>query len=550
MDTWAPLADLTLLLGAAALLGILASRLGQSAIIGYLAAGMLLGPNALHLVQSRELVSVLAELGVALLLFTIGLELNAAELRTVGRTGLSAGALQVGLTGAAGTAVALALGLPGRGAVAVGAIVALSSTAVVLGALRQRAEVDSVHGRLAIGILLFQDVAIVPLVVLVTALGQGGGALDAARAIGIAAVAGLLLCLVLWLGSRGLPRLFTAALGDPDLPILVTVTLCIGTVWAAHAVGLSPSLGAFIAGVLLAGTPLATRVRADVSALRALCVTVFFASVGMLAELGWAAQNWGSVALATLGIVVGKPVVAWIVGVALGHAHRPSLAGGACVGQVGELSFVLAGTAHSLGLLGSDSFRLVVSATVASLFVTPYLVAGAPRLADGVVGLLARLRLVRAPLHAPFRAREPLSGHVIVVGLGPAGRGVVAALRGTGVRVVFVDMNPAALQRARHEGIDGQVGDATSDEVLVHLGVESARALIVTVPDFRASLQVIQAARARAPSVPIVVRGRYHVQLLPLVAAGADIVVDEEAEMGERLGREVRALVAGESPGG
>ncbi len=289
MDLWAPLLNILILLAAAIVLGALCEHFRQSPLLGYLLAGALLGPNALDLLPSHEAVTAIAELGVALLLFTIGLEFSWRRLRDIGPVALGGGTLQVVLTAAITAGICMVIGLGPRTSVAFGAVIALSSTAAVLQLLATRAEIDSVHGRYAVGILLLQDIAVVPLVLLITVLSSGGSIAevgwDIIWAVGLAAVlVGALHVLI----SHLLPLLLGARIADrySDLPILLAVVTPVGAAWLSHTLGFSPVLGAFVAGMLLAESPFATQIRANIIPFRTVFLTLFFSSIGLPAIRG------------------------------------------------------------------------------------------------------------------------------------------------------------------------------------------------------------------------------------------------------------------------
>jgi CPA2 family monovalent cation:H+ antiporter-2 len=492
--------------------------------------------------SNREVVSAMAELGVALLLFTIGLEFSWSRLRNLGAIGVGGGTLQIVITAAVLATVWRLRGAPGREALAVGFTLALSSTAFVLRMLTERAETESVYGRGSIAILLLQDLAIVPLVLLVTMLGQRGSAGDVIAGTAYAvALAALLFTVLYLLSNYVLPLILGAAAlsGNRELSILLAVSICLGSAYAAHALGLSPALGAFIAGVLLGESPFATQVRADVDALRALFVTLFFCSIGMLADLSWAKDHWAAVAAVTASIVIGKALVVWPIAWIFLKSHRHALATGVCLAQVGEFSFVLLQIALAGGVLTAFTFRLLVSATLATLLLTPFLVGAAPLLSDRIERYLARLKFVRAAAARPAESALHLRDHVIVVGYGPAGRQVLAALREAGTSTVLVELNPRTVAEARRGGIQAHVGDASQAPVLEHVRAADARALVMTVPDYRTAANVISMARALAPQMKVIARARYHAYANELAKAGADVIVDEELHIGALLGAEV-----------
>jgi CPA2 family monovalent cation:H+ antiporter-2 len=537
MDFWPLLLDAVVLLAAALVLGALMETLGQSAVVGYLLAGTLVGPGALGLVRSESAVALIAELGVALLLFSIGLEFSLKRLGSMGFQALGLGVAQVVATLVLTAGLARAFGLTPATAVALGAMAALSSTSVVLQLLAERAELDSVHGRGAVGVLLVQDIAVVPLMLLVTAFTPGATEAPTSAlgvlpriGLGVGAIAGFVAFQRLAL--PGLIRV-TSLSRHRELPILFAVVVALGAAWLSHALGVAPSLGAFVAGVVLGDSPVALQVRADVGALKTLFATLFFGSVGLLGEPAWMLEHAGAVILAVVAVVAGKTLVILPLACLFGRSFRHAVAIGLCLAQVGEFSFVLAGIARGAGgpdaLLSPDLFALLVSATIGSLMLTPFLVKVAPDAGRFVDGWLRRV------VPPPAERSEPHSSHVVVIGFGPAGRAVAQMAGSAGRAVIVIDLSPQLVSDARERGYHAWLGDASAAEVLEHAHLESARAVVVTLPDHRAAIHVIQGVRARAPSVHLIVRARYHLYAEELRAAGATVVIDEEDEVGRRL---------------
>jgi K+:H+ antiporter len=549
MSLWTLLFDVAVILVAAVLLGMVFERLRQSAMLGYLVAGALLGPGALNLVGNKTVVAEAADLGVVLLLFGIGLEFSWQRLRSLGLVASVGGLLQVGLTGSITAIVVLVLGGSVRVAVAVASMVALSSTAAVLRILTDRAELDSVHGRAALGILLLQDLMVVPLVLLVTLLGRSGSAVSALWNLGRAVALGAaLVVLFRVIANHVLPGVLreTSNVARRELGILVAIATFLSAAWAAHGVGLSPALGAFVAGMLLAESPYAAQVKADVAGLRTLFVTLFFVSVGMLAEPAWVAAHASVVVTAVAAVIVGKAATAWLAIRLVGIANRAAVAAGVSLAQVGEFSFVLAQVGLAAGLLSRDAHALIISTTLLTLFVTPYLVAGAPDLAELMIGA-ARVRGRDKDVNNA-RVGGRWGPHVVVVGFGPAGVAVADALAARGVSVVVVELNPRTAAAARERGLEVVIGDGAQVENLEAAHVGAARVVVITIPDQRAAVDVIRQVRALAPTVACLVRARHRIAEAWLRAAGAEVVVDEEQEVGERLGITAAALVRGETP--
>jgi CPA2 family monovalent cation:H+ antiporter-2 len=330
-----------------------------------------------------------------------------------------------------------------------------------------------------------------------------------------------------------LPLVFDAAslARNRELPILLAITVCLTASWAANRLQLSPALGAFVAGVLLAESPYAVGIRADVSVFRTVFVTMFFASIGMLADLEWARANWQLLTMAVPAVLVGKAAVIWLVGRLFRLPRRHAIASGLCLSQIGEFSFLLASEAG--GVLPEDGFRLVVSTAVVTLLFTPYLVSVGPR-----IGLWAVQHLPGGDDAAGTdddAAGRSLKDHVIIIGFGPAGQAVLDAVRSAQIQPVVLDLNPRTIAAAQADGIYARIGDASQSTVMNELHPESARAVVVTIPDHRTAVQIVHQVRLRAPQTPVFARARYHVYASELEREGATIV-NEESYTGYRLG--------------
>ena len=546
MTFWQLLMEILLLLGTALVLGALAQRLKQSAIIGYLLAGMLMGP----LLFNTQAVKDVAELGVALLLFSIGLEFSFKRLKHLGSIALGGGSLQVVVTMAVFAAIVV-LFKPFSQALALGAIAALSSTAVVLRILVDRTEVDAVHGRTALGILLLQDIAVVPLVLMVTIMAHGGGPWEVIVSIAqTLAAAGSLVAVFYLLFYWLVPRVLISGglYANRELVILLAILAAIGSTWGAHALGLSPALGAFLAGMMLGESPFAAQIRSDVGPLRTLFVTLFFTSIGMLMDPAWLLTYGLFALMVVIGVVCFKTAIIYFISRMFKIERRYALAAGLTLSQIGEFSFVLATTAREGGLIQDQLLALVVTVNILSLFTAPYLVSYAQSLADAILRLLPKRSAGR--FHKPTEKEDGKHPAVIVIGFGPAGRQVSEALRDNGLAPGIIELNPGAIQRARDEGMHIHIGDATNTDVLAHADIPDTQAVIVTVPDPRAARDITAAVRSLAPQTNILVRGRFQRSCQELINAGANTVVDEEDTVGRHLANEVlNSLELGQDAG-
>jgi len=532
MDLWTLLGNIVVLLAASLLLGGLLSRFGQSPLVGYLVAGMLLGgPGSLHVVGSESEIEAVAELGVALLLFSLGLEFSIERLKKLGMLSLVGGALQVVMTIVAGAGVAYLCGLQAAEAVAVGALISLSSTAVVLRTLMDRNELEMPHGRNSLAVLLTQDIAVVPLAILMTLLAGGGSAAEVAWDTGklmlmaAALVLGLFLLnkvAVLVLGALTLQR-------NRELTIIFAIVTGLGSAWAAHSVGLSPALGAFVAGMLLGSSVFATQVRADVSSLRIVLLTLFFGAAGMVADPVWIFQNWHIVAMVTLAVTAGKLFIIWAIFQLLGQTARVSSATGLCLAQIGEFAFVLGSIGVAGGVVAPETYALIVSVTIVSFFLSAALVPAAPHFGNRVAMLFGAKPVV-------YEENTATNGpDVVIIGFGPAGEIAAQPFIDRDYQLTVIDLNRKGVHRAEQLGFHGVVGDATQSDVLEHAHIAQAKAVVITVPHHASAMTILGQVRHLAPHAHVVVRSRYQLHTSDFVAAGAHAVVGDEEQVAASL---------------
>lgn len=535
MNIWNLLFEIVVLLGGSLLVGGVFSRLGQSPLVGYLLAGMMLGgPGSFHIVESEENIETIAELGVSMLLFSLGLEFSLARLRELGTRTLLGGVIQVVLTMLLGTGGALLVGFGAAEAVAVGAMISLSSTAVVLRVLMERAELDTGHGRNCLGVLLVQDMAVVPLAILLTLLAGGGTAEEVAwnvgRILGLAAL--LVLTLYLLLNKAAVYALGTLTLErNRELTVLLSVVTGLGAAYAAHRVGVSPALGAFVAGMFLGSSPFATQIRADISSLRVVLLTLFFGAAGMVADPSWILNNLLLVLAMAALLTVGKSVVVWGIFRALGNPSAVAAATGICLGQIGEFAFVLASVGYGSGVISEHTQVLLVSVAIVSLLGSPFLVPIAPWLG-------ARLAARQGSKGFPVTtgAPPPQAPDVVIIGFGPAGQIAAQAFNDRPERVLIIDLNRMGVQKAQELGFQGHIGDMTQLDVIEHADVAAAQVVVITIPHHRSALTMLEHVRRLAPKAHCVVRSRYQRHTNKFVMAGAHKVFGDEEQLGNSLG--------------
>jgi CPA2 family monovalent cation:H+ antiporter-2 len=535
MDIWLVVMELVMLLGGAFLMGAMAQRMGQSPIMGYLLAGTIVGP----LLFNRTAVNQVSELGVALLLFSIGLEFSFKQLMKMGRMAFGGGTLQVVSTILTVTLITVSMTNLPR-ALTLGAIVAMSSTTMVLRLLVDRVEIDSIKGRTCLAILLLQDMAIVPLVLMVSFFTPAAAEMSIGLHIiqvslsvfGLAAVFYLLL-------YHLAPALLseTKVFANRELTVLLSIVVGFGAAWAAHKLHISPALGAFVAGMLLGESPFATQIQSDIGSMRIIMVTLFFASVGMQAKPMWFVTHLHWIALVAVSVLILKTGIIYSVGRLFSLENRQALATGITLSQIGEFSFVLAATARRGGVLTPDIVDLIVSVIIVLMFITPYLIANADAMADRLLALIFRRKTLSAG-PSPSGNSEPVN-RVLVVGLGPAGRQVVQTLIGQRLQPVIIDINPKSREYARQQDLDIHLGDAGHEEILMHAGLAEACMAVVTIPDPRSAVRIVEMIRQLRPHVLIAARCRYNRHVFDLQQAGADIVVDEEITVGNSLSQQI-----------
>ena len=514
---------LTLAVAAAVAVACRAVRLPP--VVGLLLTGVLVGPSGLGWVAASEEAAVFAEIGVVALLFTLGLEFSRRRIERLRRAFFAAGPLQFTSVAAAAAGLAAMAGLGWRQAVFVGFLVALSSTAVVLRLYVERRELDAPHGRTALGVLLFQDVMLAPLLALTPILAGsavgGAGALALRFALSVAIVAAAFVAARFVLPPL-LGRVFGARL--PDIFILAAVATCLAAAGLTAALGFSPALGAFLAGVLLADSDFSHEVAAGMAPFRDLFTNFFFISVGLLVDLSViGGRVWLVLALSAV-VVALKAVLTAAAGLAAGVGLRAAATAGLGLAQIGEFSFVLAGVGAAAGLLGADHYQLVLAVTVVTLLATPGLVSVAPVLAGRL------MRLSRRGERAAEEASAGKSGHVFVAGYGLNGRNLGRVLAEAKIPWLALDLDRRRVREAQRRGEPVLIGDASRRETLLHCGIERARVAVFAFVDPWALQRAVAVTRRLAPGLFIVARTRLLDEVDRLAELGADEVVAEELE--------------------
>jgi len=545
--------NLGLAVAVALLGGAIAVRLRQPAIVGYLLAGILIGPATPGFVGDIERISALADVGVVLLLFALGVEFSVSGLRDVRRLALPGGVAQIVLTVAAVAAVMIGLGTELRPALVVGACLSISSTLVILKTLLDRGELDSLHGQAAIGWSIVQDIATIVFIVVLPPLAGGDPLGPLVFAIAKAAV---FLVLAYVVGTRLLPWVFgtVARLGSNELFLLAVVGTALLTAFVSSAVfGLSLALGAFVAGLIVSESELSHQAAAEVTPFRDLFAVLFFVSVGMLVNPAALAADIGLVALLVVLAVLGKGALTAILGWRLGLPARSAVLLGATVAQVGEFSFILAQNGLRLSLLDGRTYNIILGTAVVSILVGSL----ATKAADALVPWLERRSDLRSeavavaarsparpgavPLSRTDQARdpahEPHRNAVVVLGGGRVGRVVVKAVRRRGFRCIVVDRDARRLEDLAALGATTLFGDAANPDILKRLRLERAQVLVVTMGDALTARLAIERALRMNPRLSIAARSRGLHEIEALRRLGVARLSDPEAEAAFELAR-------------
>jgi monovalent cation:H+ antiporter-2, CPA2 family len=526
------LKDIVILLGVSLVVLYVSHWLRLPVVVGFLLTGILVGPHGLGMVSDVARVQQLAEVGVILVLFTIGLEFSVADLLRLRRAALLGGTLQVfGVMGVA-FAILVAWGVDPRSALFLGMIASLSSTAVVLRLLQQRAEVDAPHGRTSVAILVYQDLMIVPMMLAMPLLAGEGGGIGPALA-GFAAKAAGILLMVFVLARFVVPRLLAKVVEtrSRDMFLLAVVTTCLVVAWMGSEAGLSLALGAFLAGLIVSESEYSHQALSDVLPFRDLFSSFFFISIGMLLDVRLAAGEPLVLASLTLGVLALKSIVAGGAILALGFSLRTAVLAGLALSQVGEFSFILASSGVVRGLMSQGHYQWFLVVAVVSIGVTPFLVAAAPRVADALDRLPLSARIKAGALRdVEPDADDALEDHVVVVGFGINGSNVARAARVAGIPLLAIEMNPAVVQAQRARGVHIHYGDASQAAVLEHAGIVRARVCVVAISDAAATRRVVALVHALNPACQVIARTRYLREMEPLQAAGAHLVIPEELE--------------------
>lgn len=507
-------------------------------IVGFLIAGVIIGPNALALVQDQELVNMLAEIGIILLLFTIGIEFSLDKLARIKKAILVGGGVQVLVTTGLVAIIIWAFGIGWKSGIYTGCLVALSSTAIILGLLTERGETDTPTGQLTLAVLIFQDLAIVLMVLLVPIL--AGESQSLSGIVLILGKAALLILFVIVLAQRIVPWILDkiAQTRRQELFLLTVVAICFGTAAITNLVGISLALGAFMAGLVVSESHYSEQAISEILPLRTIFNAVFFVSVGMLLDLGYVVEYPLIITGIALSVILLKFLISTGSLLVLKYPIRIAAAAGFGLAQIGEFSFVLERAGRAAGLspagIGEMGSQIFIAVSVLLMLITPWLMESGASVGRFFSGIRFFHDEDMVP-DATSTEADQLEDHVIIVGYGPAGRHLVQVLRDTGIPFIVIEMNPDSVKEMQQQEIPVIFGDACQQYILSQAGVERAKLCVIATNDPLASPRIIRQARYLNPILQIIVRSRYLSELEYFEEMGADIVVPEEMETTVRL---------------
>ncbi|MFP3870217.1 MAG: cation:proton antiporter [Syntrophobacteria bacterium] len=529
------LKDLIIIFALAVAVLSLCHRLRVPAIVGFMFTGLLAGPHGLGLIRAGEVVEVLAEIGVILLLFTVGIEFSLKTLTEIKRSVVLGGSLQVFLTLGATWIIWVKLGQPPADSLFFGFLISLSSTAIVLKLLQERAEIESPHGRTALAVLIFQDVAVVPMMLLVPLLADAAGLASGSALFLLAKAVGIVILVVA--GARWVvPSLLyhIVRTRSRELFVLSVLVICFAVAWLTHLLGLSLALGAFMAGLIISESEYSQQTLANILPFRDVFTSLFFVSIGMLLDVSFIVRKPEFVLLAALTVVILKSLIACFSVLLLGLPLRTAVITGLALSQVGEFSFILSLTGITHGLLDETAGQLFLAVSVLTMGATPFIMNLAPRLADATLRLPVP-RKVKAGLFAGsakdiVQQKPMVKNHVIIAGFGLNGRNVAQAARSADIDYVIIEMNPETVRKESSAGEPIFYGDASQEAVLEYACVQDARVMVTAVSDPVATRRITATARRLNPKLHIITRTRFFQEMAPLYELGANEVIPEDFE--------------------
>lgn len=529
------LTDLIIILGLSVIVILAFLRLRVPAVVGFILTGVLAGPQALGIIEGRGEVEALSELGVVLLLFSIGIEFSVKDLLESRRSVLLGGSIQVVLTAAAVCAICPLVGLDQPECFFLGLLAAMSSTAIVLKMLDERAEVATPHGKNTLSILIFQDLLIVVFMPLIPLISTGRPGIHSSIPLLTGKALGLMVFLYAsyrWIVPWLLYQI--ARTRSRDLFLISIILICLGVAWLTSLLGLSLALGAFLAGLIISESEYSQEALGRILPFRDIFMSLFFISIGMLLDLVFIIHNLWLIAGLTLFVIFLKVFTGSLATLLLGYPFRTTVLVGLALAQIGEFSFILSRSGLEFGIINAGSYQIILAISLLTMAATPFIINSSPALADMAVRLPLPHKVLSGlkPLGiTPQEGTEVrMKDHLIVIGYGVNGRNVSRAASMAGIPYLVIEMNPDTVRSERRKGKPLYYGDATQEAILSHVGISGAHVAVITIPDPPSARRVTELVRRLNPTVHIITRTRFVKEVEPLYALGADQVIPEEYE--------------------
>ncbi len=528
------LQDILILLAFSVLIVFILQKLKLPSIIGFLLTGIIIGPFGLSLIKAVEQVELLSEIGVILLLFVIGMELSIKQLASIKKTVFIAGFLQVGITVGVAALIYNLLGNSWNESVFVGFLFSLSSTAIVLKTLQDRQELSATHARNALAILIFQDIIVVPMM-LITPMMAGESANIGMSILMLLLKSGVIVVITYISARYIIPKLMyaVAKTNSKELFLLVTITLCFAIAFLTSAIGLSLALGAFIAGLIVSESEYSHQATSIILPFRELFTSFFFVSVGMLLDLSFFLNNILIILLLVLLVFIIKSSIAAIAVGFLKYSTRTAILTGLSLFQIGEFAFILSKVGIKYNLLTPETNQYFLSISIVSMILTPFVIIFSEKIADILIDLSKKFGLKNV-LSSNTKIKEisevNLENHLIIIGYGINGSNLAKAARASNIPFIVIEMNAETVKKERAKGLPIIYGDATQDHILETVHLSNARAVVVAIAGNFAIKSIIKKIRSSSDSLYLVVRTRYVAETSELLALGADEVIPEEFE--------------------
>lgn len=523
------LLEFTIIFALAIAVLLICHRIRIPLIVGFLLTGILGGPHVLGLINSVDRVAALADLGIILLLFSIGMEFSIKNLMLYKRFFLMGGTLQVVLTSAAAAGILFLFSIPIKEALFLSWLISLSSTAIVLKILDQTKQSDTPQGKMILGVLIFQDLIAVPMMLLTPLLAVNSTQIDLAFFMTMGK--GLLLLFIVFIcAERIVPSFFyhITKTGSRELFLLAVISICFFVAWLAASVGLSLSLGAFLAGLILSESDYKNNALGDVLPFEGIFTSFFFISIGMLLDVGFFFNQIGMILPLAIAIVALKALTGSLASILIGLPLRTAVISGLALSQIGEFSFVLAKNGFNEDVIKNDHYQLFLALALTSMAFAPSLIQVGPWVADLFLQLPLPLRIKTGLFATPAVNQPRLEEHVIIIGFGICGKNLARACQEASMPYVVLEMNPETVLKEKRQGVPITFGDGTHPAVLTHANIQNAKSVAILINDTKACQRIAALARELNPKVYIIARLKYLLHMQDMIKAGAnDVIVDE-----------------------